>query len=79
MKVIGLASDWMNRSERMTDRELIAALVAFHLTQPYRSVEGERYFTCKPNHGVFVRPERVITGDWPEVDEFADMDDEDEI
>ncbi|KAJ9098512.1 hypothetical protein QFC20_005939 [Naganishia adeliensis] len=43
------------------------------------SVEGERYFTCQPNHGVFVRPERVVVGDWPEVDEFADMDDQDEI
>ena len=42
-------------------------------------VEGERYFTSQPNHGVFVRPERVVVGDWPEVDEFADMDDEDEI
>ncbi|GHJ84835.1 hypothetical protein NliqN6_1237 [Naganishia liquefaciens] len=43
------------------------------------SVEGERYFESKPNHGVFVRPERIVIGDWPEIDEFADMDDEDEI
>lgn len=47
-----------------------------------RSVNGQRYFTTSgPMRGVFVRPERVVVGDYPEVDEFADMmdDSEDEI
>lgn len=36
------------------------------------SVGGTRYFSCGQKHGMFVRPERVKVGDYPEVDEFAD-------
>ena len=27
------------------------------------SVQGHRYFTCKPNHGVFIRPKSCVKGD----------------
>ncbi|KAI0792241.1 CAP Gly-rich domain-containing protein [Abortiporus biennis] len=41
------------------------------------SVQGERYFECKPKFGVFVRPDRVQIGDFP-VEEI-DFDDDEEI
>lgn len=39
-------------------------------------VKGTRYFTCKANCGVFVRPERVEVGEFEVVNEFADSDEE---
>lgn len=49
--------------------KLAVALTTFH------RVKGERHFTCKPNHGVFVRPDRVRVGDFP-VEEINFDDDE---
>ncbi|SPO19806.1 related to Tubulin-specific chaperone B [Ustilago trichophora] len=42
------------------------------------SVAGERYFTCKPNFGGFVRPDKVQVGDFPADDLDLDLEDDDE-
>ena len=45
------------------------------LTAPF-SVQGERYFSCLPNYGVFVRPEKVKVGDYPIQELELDFDEE---
>jgi tubulin-folding cofactor B len=39
-------------------------------------VNGKTFFKCRPSHAVFVRPDKITVGDYPEEDL---MDDEDEI
>ncbi|BGP16011.1 hypothetical protein JCM10213_005438 [Rhodosporidiobolus nylandii] len=40
------------------------------------SVDGKRYFTTPPLRASFVRPDKVTVGDFPELDPFADEEDE---
>jgi len=41
---------------------------------PKSRVQGEKYFECQQGYGVFVRPSKVETGDFP-VEEI-DFDEE---
>lgn len=40
------------------------------------TVKGIQYFECGDNYGVMVRPDKVEVGDFPPIDEFADLEDE---
>ena len=42
------------------------------------TIQGVSYFDAKPKHGSFVKPSNVEIGDFPELDPFAD-DDEEEL
>ena len=43
------------------------------------SVKGKRYFDCQAGYGGFVRPCKVTQGDFPPVDDFSDLGEDDEI
>ncbi|GAA5909943.1 hypothetical protein JCM8208_006394 [Rhodotorula glutinis] len=42
------------------------------------SVDGKRYFETAPLRASFVRPDKVKVGDYPELDPFADLEDDDD-
>lgn len=58
----------------------VGAWIGIELDEPTGkndgSVKGTRYFECKTNYGVFVKPERVEIGDFAVLDELADDDEE---
>lgn len=41
------------------------------------TVKGKKYFECADKHGALVRGKNVTTGDFPEVDVLAELDDSD--
>jgi len=57
--------------------------VGVQLDEPYGvcagAIKGVNYFTCEKNYGLIVRPSKIKVGDYPEIDEFADEDEIDEI
>lgn len=87
----GSASSGMNRSARTTAREsfppstlVISACPVPSVAIPSdfthaRSVDGKRYFETGALRASFVRPDKVTVGDFPELDPFADEDDEEEM
>lgn len=40
------------------------------------SINGQRFFEARAKHGSFVKPKQVEVGDFPELDPFADSDEE---
>ena len=67
----------MNRLERTMDRVLTQSLLIQDGTylNLFFSAKGEKYFSCRQNYGVFVRPEKLKVGDYP-VEELELEDEE---
>jgi len=42
------------------------------------SVKGKRFFECPPKYGGFLRPDKLQVGDYPELDDLFDSDEEEQ-
>lgn len=55
--------------------------VGVQLDEPYGYNDGSinkvKYFQCTYRYGIFVRPDEIEVGDFPEIDPFDDSSDED--
>ena len=40
------------------------------------SVKGQRFFECPDKYGGFLRPDKLMVGDYPELDDLFDEDDD---
>ena len=72
----------MNQLARTTDRKCPHTFLSPLLisrTDRFRSVEGKKYFSCRPKHGGFIRPDKVTAGNFPEEDIDLDLDDDEEM
>ena len=72
--VCGWVWSWMNRPVKGMDRLFFVhcAIVGWLMGR----VDGKRYFQCGAKHAVFVRPDKVTVGDFPEEDLFGSDDEE---
>jgi len=56
--------------------------VGIELDEPHGNYDGsvkdKKYFECNDKYGDFVRPDEVEVGDFPVIDEFADLGGSDE-
>lgn len=69
VKFVGLVSQLKNE-----------VFVGIQLDEPLGknngNVKGAQYFLCEENYGLFVRPEKIEVGDYPELDPFGSSEDE---
>ena len=64
--------------EKMTDRKYLISLgVCLGADSQTNRVQGEHYFDCQQNYGIFVRPEKVTVGDFPV--EAINLDEDEEM
>ena len=52
--------------------------IGIKLDEPYGKNDGHhisvKYFDCPPNYGLFLRPDKIEVGDFPELDLDEDID-----